>query len=1479
MMVTPRPHPAIFVNIASFRDPECQWTVKDLFEKAAHPERVFVGICWQFDPAEDTHCFAQPYPRAGQVREYKVDYRESRGANWARDKAQSLWQGEEYVLQIDSHMRFEPGWDETLVGLLENCPSPKPVLSSYLPNYEPPDEKTYHSGKLLRLRLHKFGEDSDPQLLHLRATLVPLPPSDEPLYPTPFYVGNFMFARAATLQEVPFDPYIQFWGDEINYAARLWTHGYDIFQLNQVVLHHFWARKSEWKLHDYRRNRQGPQGALSRARLRHVLGLEPSTDAAVLADIKRYGLGAARPLAQLWQFAGVDWKNRRMTKDALQGRWHMAKRKTAKDKTAQKKTDMTEITPVLPRIFVNIVSYRDAECQWTVKDLFEKAAHPERINVGICWQFDPAEDAHCFVEPCPRPKQVRAKQFHSNDSVGAGWARNEAQSLAQGEDYTLQIQAHMRFEPDWDTRMIAMLERCPSAKPAISTYVLPYTPPDNLSKIPGETLRVRIHSLTDPQNAQLINLTRVTVPFEDTQRSSLYPCPFWIGNFLFASTHLFDELPSDPHIYFYGEEIAYSARLFTHGWDVFQPDEVLIYHYWRRPETAQFNYSHALNPRNAKALERIMHLLQIKTATNAEALFELERYDIGRERTLDQLWRFAGIDWVSRQWTKDASEGRWNLNPSHRQLALSPDAKAAIPSVNTMRQGASVPKETTAQKIKSGAKAIRLPRIFVNIASYRDSECQWTVKDLFEKAAHPERIFVGICWQFDPVEDAHCFQVVTRPDQVRVMPVDWRDAEGVCWARYNTQLLWEDEEYTLMIDSHMRFVPGWDELMIAELADCDSKKPVLSCSPSPYVPPNQLSTVMKPTIRRVKPFTPEGNMRCQGEQLQRAPEKPLRGAFLVANFVFSRSDIINEVPYDPYLYFDQEEISYAARLFTYGWDIFSTRQQFLYHFYNDKKIPGAPERPLHWHDLHKKDSKSIAFLRDRGLMRFNHLTGHALSTDPKIIAELDKFGFGTQRSLQEFEEYTGIDFKRKIASEKATHALFIKDLHKYRDIPIHVPETGGAAPKVAQRPTDTVIAAPSMTVSKAAPHIIVPPAQPPMMEMGDFMPLFEVFDSHMRKCAIEVYAGRHCVLFFLPTDPEFLAAFMNYVRQSPKQHDIWQIFIINETPEALKALQEKIGTKHAFWSDRDGKLARSLGLSVPGKPGLMSPVGFVLNQNLKITHRHLHSDPVQLATATFNDCYRDIRQRNAKNANQMVFSEIAPALIVPDAFTPEFCRKCIQVFHAGNTFEGTVGVDASRAYRPGTKVRTDYIVQSPLLEEIDEKLSRSLFPEMRKVFGFEVRHRELYKIGVYKGEKGGFFKQHRDNFDAPLGYRRVAMTLHLTDDYEGGGLRFPEYDEHVYRPALGSAIAFSCGTMHEARPVTAGERFVLVGFFHGEEDEHFRRHYAVSQGKEPHPKNFLPTLRQYPGIALSRDFYTDWKKNNVRYADENPPPAVIVPVT
>ena len=45
------------------------------------------------------------------------------------------------------------------------------------------------------------------------------------------------------------------------------------------------------------------------------------------------------------------------------------------------------------------------------------------------------------------------------------------------------------------------------------------------------------------------------------------------------------------------------------------------------------------------------------------------------------------------------------------------------------------------------------PKIFIQIASYRDKELRPTVKDSLEKATYPERLTFGICWQHHKKDD------------------------------------------------------------------------------------------------------------------------------------------------------------------------------------------------------------------------------------------------------------------------------------------------------------------------------------------------------------------------------------------------------------------------------------------------------------------------------------------------------------------------------------------------------------------------------------------------------------------------------------------------------------------------------------------------------------------------------------------------------
>src|SRR5574343_211648 len=119
----------IFVSVASYRDPETSMTVNDMLSKATYPERVFVGILSQIDRRVESKYLA-PFGR--RIRQEVMDYRDSKGVCWARSRIiTKLREQEEYVLQIDSHSRFKPGWDETLLNMYSQLGKRNAVISYY----------------------------------------------------------------------------------------------------------------------------------------------------------------------------------------------------------------------------------------------------------------------------------------------------------------------------------------------------------------------------------------------------------------------------------------------------------------------------------------------------------------------------------------------------------------------------------------------------------------------------------------------------------------------------------------------------------------------------------------------------------------------------------------------------------------------------------------------------------------------------------------------------------------------------------------------------------------------------------------------------------------------------------------------------------------------------------------------------------------------------------------------------------------------------------------------------------------------------------------------------------------------------------------------------------------------------------------------------------------------------------------------------
>src|SRR6478609_8784424 len=112
----------IFVSIASYCDPLLAWTMERAVATAAAPARLHFGVVDQSPAAVPR---VAPAGRGARLSQVRLDPVDARGPCWARAIAMSLYDGEDWFLQIDSHTDFDAGWDALLVAQAQALGAPE----------------------------------------------------------------------------------------------------------------------------------------------------------------------------------------------------------------------------------------------------------------------------------------------------------------------------------------------------------------------------------------------------------------------------------------------------------------------------------------------------------------------------------------------------------------------------------------------------------------------------------------------------------------------------------------------------------------------------------------------------------------------------------------------------------------------------------------------------------------------------------------------------------------------------------------------------------------------------------------------------------------------------------------------------------------------------------------------------------------------------------------------------------------------------------------------------------------------------------------------------------------------------------------------------------------------------------------------------------------------------------------------------------
>ncbi|NDJ56607.1 glycosyltransferase [Enterobacteriaceae bacterium 4M9] len=341
-------------------------------------------------------------------------------------------------------------------------------------------------------------------------------------------------------------------------------------------------------------------------------------------------------------------------------------------------------------------------------------------------------------------------------------------------------------------------------------------------------------------------------------------------------------------------------------------------------------------------------------------------------------------------------------------------------------------------------------KIFVSVASYRDTELLPTLENMFSEAEHPQHLHISICWQDDlniqPFINKGMTLVETfshadfvgysfewQGAAIDVIAVNYFNSKGACWARSLAESRYSQESYFMQIDSHSRFITHWDSVMINTLESLrlQSERPVLSCYPPGY-------TFNKAEQEERQSYT--SRVVFAGFNNDKIPKfkphiftasAPLRTCFLAGGYIFADGHFAKNVPNDPEIFFMGEEISMAVRAFTHGYDIWSPHITLLWHYYTRK------DHPKIWGD-HSNEAKQKGLVRQAwweidktSKERIKNVIG--LSEDDEVPAQ---FNLGNKRTIDEYQYRSGIDFKNQYihpeiaGTEKKTYFTQLPDNHE-----------------------------------------------------------------------------------------------------------------------------------------------------------------------------------------------------------------------------------------------------------------------------------------------------------------------------------------------------------------------------------------------------------------------------------------------------------------
>ena len=325
---------------------------------------------------------------------------------------------------------------------------------------------------------------------------------------------------------------------------------------------------------------------------------------------------------------------------------------------------------------------------------------------------------NCPFHPiCSRLWQISITRVDSSEAKGPTWGRYMADQLYGkygNETFILITDSHTFFRPLWDQLLLNLWYKTENEYAIISHYP---KPSDAIINDMPRWFGPKYHSLNDIQlqgklskfdeNDLKLIKTDSKKYFDSISQShpaSYHICgsifehpdnymprnangcyanlnkrnayemesilvPFWAAGFSFSKSHVRINVPFDPYTQyvFNGEEFHFATRAWTHGYDFYSPPFDIAFHRYYGHNTKRKNIndiknkdSNTIRQESEKRINSLWGLLELRTPSNVNQanLIDIDKYPLGRKRSLKNYWKFAGIEPISRNITV-FKESQW----------------------------------------------------------------------------------------------------------------------------------------------------------------------------------------------------------------------------------------------------------------------------------------------------------------------------------------------------------------------------------------------------------------------------------------------------------------------------------------------------------------------------------------------------------------------------------------------------------------------------------------------------------------------------------------------------------------------------------------------------------------------------------------------------------------------------------------------------